>query len=71
MIRVITVSGEPKPGRELPYWLALKHRHGYAELSNKTPWWQFKKAARRRKGWVRAMRAYHANGQDSMQAYIR
>lgn len=64
MIRHILVSGEPKPGHEMGYYLAMKHRDVATWLCRNTPWWQWRKRRRREEAWSRAMRRFHRNGQD-------
>ena len=56
--------GEPKPGREFEYELALRHREGYMQLIWRTPWWQWRKRRRRWAGWSRALNRFKDAGQD-------
>lgn len=60
----IYVSADPIPGKETQYFLAWKHRHGWARLHKRTPWWQPRKSRRRFNEWMRAIRRTHEFGQD-------
>ena len=63
-INITLVSGAPADGKEFEYSLAWKHRHGWAELYKRTPWWQFKKKNKRFDEWMRAIRRCHIFGKD-------
>jgi hypothetical protein len=60
---------DPKPGHEISYFLALKHRSRYMEIFNQTPCWQFGKQNRRWIKWKKAVDRGKIYGQHRIETY--
>lgn len=65
-MNIVYVSGQARPGFENEYNLAIKHRHVWAWLYNRTPWWQLKKKKTRFKGWLFSIQNFHKYGEDKI-----
>lgn len=60
--------GAPKPGLELEYALAWKHRHGWMAARLARPWWQWRKRRIGWDAWARAVDRIKRNGQHVFES---